>query len=47
MTKPEGAGNAGFDLAVAPARRFNNWLLAGGAGLAVVVAGWLFWPRKQ
>lgn len=42
---PEGRGQSAFDLEVRP-RAFSNWLLVGGVGLAVVAAGWLFWPNK-
>lgn len=42
---PQGSGSAGFDLAVEE-RTFTNWLLIGGAGIALIVLGWFFWPKK-
>jgi len=43
---PEGSGSAQFDVEV-KARSLTNWLLIGGAGLAVLVVGWALWPGSE
>lgn len=37
---PDGSGSAGFEIEVLPPARFPAWTLFGGAGLAVLAAGW-------
>lgn len=43
---PPGSGEARFDVDVQP-KAFDNWLLVGVAGLALLIGGWFFWPTKK
>lgn len=44
-TAAQGAGSAGFDLAIRE-KSVINWPLIGGGALVAVVLGWFFWPRS-
>lgn len=43
---PQGAGQAGFDLAVKE-KAFGGWPLFGAAAVALLAAGWLLWPATR
>ena len=43
---PQGPSGASFSVDVQP-RSITRWLLIGVGGVAVVVVGWFFWPKKK